>query len=78
MGEKVFLQVAGRTQETRQGLAGRFFRVAGAALVAALLLTVSGAGSARAEDRLRIEVGDSPTRGPDNAPVTMFEFIDFQ
>ena len=37
-------------------------------------------GSAGAADKPLVEVplGDSPVRGPANAPVTMIEFIDFQ
>jgi len=36
-------------------------------------------GTALAEDkRTEIPVGDSPSMGPANAPITIIEFIDFQ
>lgn len=31
-----------------------------------------------AEQRVAIPLENSPTLGPENAPVTIFEFIDFQ
>ncbi len=31
-----------------------------------------------AGERVEVPLGDSPTLGPQNAPVTMIEFIDFQ
>jgi hypothetical protein len=46
-----------------------------AALVAALILFAT---TALGVDRVQVEVGDSPTLGPENAPVTMVEFIDYQ
>jgi len=30
------------------------------------------------EKRFSVPVGDSPTTGPANAPVTIIEFLDFQ
>ncbi len=33
---------------------------------------------AAGEKRFSIPVGDSPSTGPDTAPVTIIEFIDFQ
>ncbi len=30
------------------------------------------------EKRVSVPIGDSPTRGPDGAPVTIIEFLDFQ
>jgi hypothetical protein len=30
------------------------------------------------ETRYAIPIGDSPSLGPENAPVTIIEFIDFQ
>ena len=46
-----------------------------AALVAALPLFCTLGYSA---ERVMVEVGDSPTLGPPDAPVTMVEFIDYQ
>ena len=31
-----------------------------------------------AAERVEVPLGDSPALGPENAPVTMIEFIDFQ
>ena len=36
------------------------------------------AGTALAEERTEVPIGDSPSMGPTNAPVTIIEFIDFQ
>jgi protein-disulfide isomerase len=41
-----------------------------------LLLLSSFAFSA--EKRVAVPIGDSPSLGPENAPVTIVEFIDFQ
>jgi len=30
------------------------------------------------EERTEVPIGDSPTMGPADAPVTIIEFIDFQ
>ncbi len=30
------------------------------------------------EKRFSVPLGDSPSTGPDNAPVTIVEFLDFQ
>jgi len=36
-------------------------------------------GVANAEDkRVQVPIGDSPSMGPADAPVTIIEFIDFQ
>ena len=45
------------------------------ALFLSLLITAS---LASAGDRVTIPIENSPTLGPDNAPVTIIEFIDFQ
>ncbi len=39
-----------------------------------LLFGVAQAGDQRTE----VPIGDSPTLGPDDAPITIVEFIDFQ
>ena len=31
-----------------------------------------------ADKRVTVPIGDSPSMGPENAPVTIVEFIDFQ
>jgi hypothetical protein len=31
-----------------------------------------------ADKRVTVPTGDSPSMGPENAPITMIEFIDFQ
>ena len=46
-----------------------------AALVVALTLFAS---VAICSERIQVDVGDSPTLGPPDAPVTMVEFIDYQ
>jgi hypothetical protein len=33
---------------------------------------------AAAEQRVNVPIGDSPSKGPKDAPVTIIEFIDFQ
>lgn len=43
------------------------------------LLVVLFSGVALAEEkRIEIPVGDSPSLGPADAPVTIIEFLDFQ
>jgi len=42
-----------------------------------LLLLVAGPALS-AEQRAVIAIGNSPSMGPENAPVTIIEFIDFQ
>lgn len=44
----------------------------------ALVATLFSLSVAAAAPRLKVEVADSPTLGPADAPVTMVEFIDFQ
>ena len=43
-------------------------------LLLLLFLTVASA----ADKRVTVPLGDSPSMGPENAPVTIVEFIDFQ
>ncbi len=45
-------------------------------VVAVLLLAVPPAMCA--EPRFDVPIADSPQKGPENAPVTIIEFIDFQ
>jgi hypothetical protein len=46
---------------------------------AVLLVLVLAAGYASAEEkRFTVPLNDSPVTGPADAPVTIFEFIDFQ
>ena len=42
------------------------------------LVLLSHLSAFAAEQRTSIPLDDSPSLGPDNAPVTMVEFIDFQ
>ena len=49
------------------------------ALVAALFFFIASAAVATAQEkRYDVPIGDSPQTGPQNAPVTIIEFIDFQ
>ncbi len=45
-------------------------------LICLVVLLLSGI--AHAEERTDVPVGDSPSMGPADAPVTIIEFIDFQ
>ena len=42
-----------------------------------LLLLIAGTAYS-ADKRVSVPIGDSPTMGPENAPITIIEFIDFQ
>ncbi|MGE5173909.1 MAG: hypothetical protein ACM3MD_08770 [Betaproteobacteria bacterium] len=44
-------------------------------ILAAVLVSVSVTGQ---EKRFSVPLGDSPSLGPLNAPVTIVEFLDFQ
>jgi len=43
-----------------------------------LLILLLFSVPAFAEQRVTIPLENSPSLGPENAPITMFEFIDFQ
>jgi len=53
-------------------------RFAGLLLVAALLLPVVVGAQGTEEKRYQIPIENSPSIGPADAPVTIFEFLDFQ
>ena len=42
------------------------------------LLLLVAAVSYAADKRIVVPIEDSPSQGPNNAPVTIIEFIDFQ
>lgn len=49
------------------------------ALIAALFFFFASAAAAAAQEKsYDVPIGDSPQMGPQNAPVTIIEFIDFQ
>jgi uncharacterized protein involved in high-affinity Fe2+ transport len=48
------------------------------ALLAFLLLIATGLSAQAEEKRVEVPIGDSPSLGPADAPVTIIEFIDFQ
>lgn len=45
-------------------------------IIALLLLLSVPAGAA--DKRVSVPIGGSPSMGPENAPVTIIEFVDFQ
>jgi hypothetical protein len=47
------------------------------AVTISLLLLISAPVLA-ADKRTNVPIGNSPSMGPENAPVTIIEFIDFQ
>jgi len=46
--------------------------------LAGLLLLLTALPAAAADKRITVPIGNSPSMGPENAPVTIIEFIDFQ
>lgn len=46
-------------------------------LICIVVLLVFGIAQA-SEKRVDVPIGDSPSLGPDDAPITIIEFIDFQ
>ena len=47
-------------------------------IVTMSLLLLISAPVLAADKRTNVPIGDSPSLGPENAPVTIVEFIDFQ
>ena len=47
-------------------------------IVLMVLLLFVSLPAAAAEKRFTVPIGNSPSMGPENAPVTIIEFIDFQ
>ena len=47
-------------------------------LVVILVVILASSLGYGEEKRFSVPIGDSPTAGPANAPVTMVEFLDFQ
>jgi len=47
-------------------------------LISSLALPVVAGAQGTEEKRYQIPLENSPSIGPANAPVTMFEFLDFQ
>lgn len=48
------------------------------ASLACILLFIFSAVAFSEEPRVNIPLGDSPQKGPKDAPVTIVEFLDFQ
>jgi protein-disulfide isomerase len=49
-----------------------------ASVFAGLLVLFVALQSGAEGDRVSVPIGNSPSLGPENAPVTIVEFIDFQ
>lgn len=47
-------------------------------ILSCILALLLFAGTALAAERTEVPIGDSPSMGPNDAPVTIIEFIDFQ
>ncbi len=43
-----------------------------------LVLLLAALPAFAADKRIAVPVGDSPSMGPEKAPVTVIEFVDFQ
>jgi len=48
------------------------------ASIVAVMIVMIGVHAVAADKRTNVPIGDSPSLGPANAPVTIIEFIDFQ
>jgi len=47
-------------------------------LIFIMLVTLIAMSAFADEKRFSVPIGDSPSTGPANAPVTIIEFLDFQ
>ncbi len=47
-------------------------------ILAALLAALVALPAAAAEERISVDISSRPYLGPENAPVTVIEFLDFQ
>jgi hypothetical protein len=47
-------------------------------LIGIVLVTLISLSAFAGEKRFSVPIGDSPSTGPMNAPVTIIEFLDFQ
>ena len=47
-------------------------------LLVSCLVVLVAAGAVAAEKRISVPIGNAPSMGPENAPVTIIEFVDFQ
>lgn len=47
-------------------------------LIAGIILLIAVAVSSAQEKRFSVPIGNSPSQGPQDARITLIEFIDFQ
>jgi hypothetical protein len=47
-------------------------------LIFIMIITLISMSASADEKRFSVPIGDSPSTGPANAPVTIIEFLDFQ